>query len=528
MEPKFRSDSRSPRNNVARRAGQKGRYLMGKFIRSLSVLTTMFTMVALSCLSACESTKPDNPGALGSVSLSLSLAADQCGVTKVTATVDAPDMKTLIGPVTLTIAEDKVTGTIGDIPIGTQRRVTVLALNAANLPVYKGQAFADVFKGEATAVTITLYRDYKACPNPTTVPPTGSGSLNIAGTLNNDFLAFSPVATQMDDQGVVYFLDGANHAIRRYSIDTAMFLEPLIVPAESSLMAVPPAGDNVYVAYSRNRIDAIDVATSKRTFFVATPEQVSAMAVVGSYLFTIDASGAWNSHRLYDRKSGVCKSSADWRNAAEGLVFSPLLSRVFTLTAGVSPNDVEFEPIDLEKGVLGQNKDSPYHGDFSLRGPLKLFPGENKLGLGVGDQFLLVLGRHLGEDLSGDHDFLLGVTLGERDEDRGVVRSQMAPGQGLEGCDERKAHLPTLGHPTEAMAVLQEGKLVGLQADRLVVVPTRPLDEPRLGRDPMVEVPLGFLRNDQGQNSTSFLEKHLQFKVNRAFMRPPNLEGHEP
>jgi len=152
-------------------------------------------------------------------------------------------------------------------------------------------------------------------------------------------------------------------------------------------MAVAPAGDAVYVAYNRNRIDAIDVATAKRTFFVATPEQVSSLLVAGQFLFSIDASGAWNSHRIFDRKTGICKSSVDWRNSAEGLVFSPRLNRIFTLTAGVSPNDIEFEDIDLEKGILGQNKDSPYHGDFSLRGPVRLFPGEDKVALGSGIVF---------------------------------------------------------------------------------------------------------------------------------------------
>ncbi len=345
------------------------------------------TMMAMLCgLWACEGTAPEalvGP-AFGKVELALSLAGDQCGVTKVTATVEAEDLKVPIGPVELMISQEKVTGVIATVPAGTQRKVSVNAQNAVSQVVYRGSSFVDVQKDQTTKVELTLFRDFKTCPTTTTTPEVGTGSLNIAGSLSNDFLGFVPADTQMDEHGVVYFLDSANRAVRRYDIPSGKFLEPFAVPADSAMMAVAPAGDSIYVAYNRNRIDVVDVTAGKRTFFVATPEQVTALEVVGSYLFAGDMSGAWSTHALYSRKTGVRTSAVDWRNTPADVAFSPRLNRMFWLTSGVSPSDLEYQDVDMEKGTLGQNKDSPYHGDYSLRAPLRLFPGEDRLGVGSG------------------------------------------------------------------------------------------------------------------------------------------------
>ncbi len=108
------------------------------------------------------------------------------------------------------------------------------------------------------------------------------------------------------------------------------------------------------------------------------------MIVTGNLLFTIDGSGAWNTQSLFDLATGARVSSADWRNSSRSMVWSAVQSEVLFLDSGVSPTDVQRVSIDLANRQLGAEVDSPYHGDYSLPNPLKLWPGESQVVVGSG------------------------------------------------------------------------------------------------------------------------------------------------
>ncbi len=95
---------------------------------------------------------------------------------------------------------------------------------------------------------------------------------------------------------------------------------------------------------------------------------------------------------------------------------------------------------------------------------------EGELRLRIDDEPLLVRQRQLLVDLARDEDLLLGVVQVVAHEHAGVLLAEVTSGERLEREEEREAHLPALGDPAEAAAVLEEPELVGIKHDGFVVV----------------------------------------------------------
>ncbi len=353
---------------------------MKHIVRCVAALSIIF-------LAKCSAPSQPTQAEVGRLTLAASILADQCGITKASIEVAADDFPSPVGPLALAVNGTEITGHVDNVPAGTQRKVTVKAINQDNQTVYEGASFVDVQANKVADVPLTLYRNFANCPFQGVRPTPERGSVAVKGSLNNDFLAFSFSAADIASSGVVYMVDDKNHLVRSYDIQAEAFGESFSVPNDVSATAVSPDGANIYVAYGQGRMDKITTATRERVFFTAGPARISSMAVVGDYVFTIDGSGAWNTETLYDRKSGRRTSSADWRNASQSIVYAPSLNKVYTLSDGVSPADIHATTVDLTTGKIGTDADSPYHGDYALRHPLRLFPDGSKIASGSGIVF---------------------------------------------------------------------------------------------------------------------------------------------
>lgn len=191
----------------------------------------------------------------------------------------------------------------------------------------------------------------------------------------------------MSEDGVVHLYVDSENRIERLDLCTKRWLAPLEGSATSTAFAVGPDGAAAYLSYVGGRIDEFDTATGVGTFFSATPETASTIHVVGPYLFTIDASGAWDSQSLYDRATGARLFSDEWRDTSRSMVYAPDRERLLFLNSGVSPTDINYVDVDTDMGTLSEEVDSPYHGSYSLPNPLKLTPDEQFVVVGNGNYF---------------------------------------------------------------------------------------------------------------------------------------------
>jgi signal transduction histidine kinase len=62
-----------------------------------------------------------------------------------------------------------------------------------------------------------------------------------------------------------------------------------------------------------------------------------------------------------------------------------VLGRLYQFQDDVNPNDILYRPVDQSSGQLGTLVDSPYHGAFEIRPPIRVSPNGSNVLLGSGD-----------------------------------------------------------------------------------------------------------------------------------------------
>jgi hypothetical protein len=323
----------------------------------------------------------------------IALTSDACGVVTADGTVSAAGMET-IGPAALEVLEQSIQGRIENVPAGSARTVAVKAYDAQRRVVYEGSTVVDVVAGQNVTANLLLARNHANCPD--TPPPPRTGGIDVVGTietgatppdgavLEGPAFAFGFSDAALTSDGVLHFFDPATDRVRRLSLPTRTLLPEVNGSADAVSFAVAPDGSVAYLGYSGGRIDVFDLAAGTSRFFGAAPATVSTMVVTGSYLFTIDDSGAWDTQSLYQRATGARTDAQEWRDTSRSIAYSPGRGRVYFLDSGVSPTDVNMVPIDLAAGKLGAETDSPYHGSYSLPNPIRLLPDESGVVVGSG------------------------------------------------------------------------------------------------------------------------------------------------
>jgi hypothetical protein len=183
---------------------------------------------------------------------------------------------------------------------------------------------------------------------------------------------FSFAIAEKGTTSIVYFLDSNRTAVHRYDLDSNQFLMPYSLAEQATTMGVSQNGDAVYLGSVGGRINWIDTANGNTSFLVAGPETILWLAVVDTFVYGIDGSGAWETHALYRRSNAERTFAAEWRNLSNGSAYAPNRRRIFTFRDGTSPNDIYFEDVTPATGQLSVDAESPYHGDYTMTHPIKV------------------------------------------------------------------------------------------------------------------------------------------------------------
>lgn len=141
----------------------------------------------------------------------------------------------------------------------------------------------------------------------------------------------------------------------------------------------------VYVGDTDGKIHSYSESLQESaTIFASVPASVNGLVAVGKYLMAQDDTGAWESHHLFD-KFGAKVDSKDWNYYSRHYDWNQATSTLYFFRDNSSPNDLMFEVIDQATGKITSSGESPYHGSYSITGPIRSNPAGTKVLLGSGD-----------------------------------------------------------------------------------------------------------------------------------------------
>nr|WP_324257315.1 hypothetical protein [Cellvibrio fontiphilus] len=231
-------------------------------------------------------------------------------------------------------------------------------------------------------LTLDAYPQDSACY----LPAHGDGTAcNYGATIPN----FTPDQVASDTE-YIYLLSSANQRIYRWSLVEANYVNPLVIGQKQGLttylptkMALSESHNRIYLGYESGAIRYLDLQTGQELPFANTAQAVKGLASVGNYVLAQDYSGAWATHYIFD-EFGSITDAREWNYYSPEYAWSPLDSRVY-YTSNFSPADLHFETVDQTTGKITQVGEAPYHGQYTIRPPIRVAPSGLQVLLGSGD-----------------------------------------------------------------------------------------------------------------------------------------------
>lgn len=203
---------------------------------------------------------------------------------------------------------------------------------------------------------------------------------------------FIPDSILMDEDGVIYMLSSENNRVYRWSSEYASYLDPLVIGSTSALNASSPdiltystAHRRLYFGYDTGAITYIDLdGDHGEQPLVNIAMAVNGLAAVGNHILAQDNSGAWETHYIIDQYGNIT-DSRDWNDYSRVYAWNEWNNRVYYFKDSTSPNDLMYETIDPNLGIILDDGETPYHGDYSIRPPIIVSNGGDFVLLGSGD-----------------------------------------------------------------------------------------------------------------------------------------------
>ncbi len=256
-----------------------------------------------------------------------------------------------------------------------------------------GDGYPDAWNDGYTAEDSTTGLELDAYPNDSAcfLPAHGDGVNCDYGATLPDFV---PDQILADESGYVYMLSIENSRVFTWDSLEQQYVNPIIVGSDNLLMprapqrmAYSPVHNRLYFGYDDGEITYVDLENpATEHFFASIPLSVNGLAFAGNYMLAQDASGAWNTHYIFDI-NGTLMDSEEWNRYSIAYDWNEQLSRIYFFRNGTSPNDLQYETIDQATGQILEEGDSPYHGDYSILPPIRVSDDGTDVLLGSGDVY---------------------------------------------------------------------------------------------------------------------------------------------
>ena len=235
----------------------------------------------------------------------------------------------------------------------------------------------------------------------------GSGGVcNYGATIPN----YTP--DQIAQRGdTVYLLSSANRRVYRWSISAGAYLNPYIVgnnvgfsTLAPTTMAYSSAQQRLYLGYSNGVIRYIDVTTGPAEVAFATMSTaVGNLSSAGNFLLAQPSGYSTYGGYIYNSSGIVTGTGGYYYGYSRETSWDPGTSRIYYTRDGISPNDLHYDVIDQATGLITATGETPYHGSYDIRPPIRVSANGQFVLLGSGDiynQNGLTWGGSLGSQIA--------------------------------------------------------------------------------------------------------------------------------
>jgi hypothetical protein len=237
-----------------------------------------------------------------------------------------------------------------------------------------------------TGLSLDAFPQDSAC----WLPAHGSGGVcNNAATIPN----FVP--DKIVHKGdVIYLLSNANKRVYRWSISGSAYLNPYIVGINQGFTTVAPvtmeysvAHQRLYLGYGTGAIRYIDVnGSSAEVPFATMAAGVTSLSSAGNFL-AAQVSIGYSGGFLLNSSGAVTGQGGYYYGYSRETAWDPVNSRLYYFRDGISPNDLHYDVVNQTTGQVTATGETPYHGDYSFGGVIRVSANGASILLGTGDLY---------------------------------------------------------------------------------------------------------------------------------------------
>ena len=172
------------------------------------------------------------------------------------------------------------------------------------------------------------------------------------------------------DDGVLWILSRSNLCLFRWSLTDRDYLATVPLLGAPNRIAYSPLNQRLYLGYGSSRIRMIDTKADNpaEVDFASFEGPVTGLAAAGTSVFA--SGGSLNGYTSYNA-NGAVVTEFTRANIGTEITWDPVRRRVYNLTEGVSPYDIEWRSVSAA-GVVQGGGESPYHGNYQWATPIRV------------------------------------------------------------------------------------------------------------------------------------------------------------
>ena len=183
-----------------------------------------------------------------------------------------------------------------------------------------------------------------------------------------------PWVSDVESQGVVFFAYQAPPSIERYSLTLRSWLDTISL--DEAPTAIAADADGLYVSFGR-RTSRFTRQGEDETHLRNSNNVVTELFTIGDILYIYDGVDLMSAEKSDGTMIDNSEQNPFWYSMA-GFSVAPNLGYVFARTTGVSPSDILRTNFSAD-GTIGEQEDSPYHGENPRANRCFVFPDESSV-----------------------------------------------------------------------------------------------------------------------------------------------------